>query len=112
MPETRRPNALELRKQLLLLESELNRAAVREDLVRIRESASHMNPLALLDRGQGGVSWWMKAAPVAGLIASTVALPSSGWLQRGLRIAQLAAAAYPLWKAFTAGRAPEAVKGK
>ncbi len=112
MPETRRPNALELRKQLLLLESELNRAAVGEDIARIRESVSHLNPLAMLDRGQGGVSWWMKVAPVAGLIAGTVALPSSGWIQRGLRFAQLAAAAYPLWKAFTARRSPEDGKGK
>lgn len=111
MPEAQRPNALQLRKQLLLLESELNRAAVGEDLARIRESVSHLNPLGMLDRGQGGVSWWMKAAPVMGLLAGSVALPSSGWIQRGLRIAQLVAAAYPLWKAFTAQRSPQEGKG-
>lgn len=107
MPETRRPDPLQLRKQLVLLESELNRIALREDLGRVRDSIGQISPLSLLGRGDGGISWLMKAAPVVGLIAGTAPLAGQGWIRRGLRVVQIAAAAYPIWKVFKALRSPE-----
>jgi hypothetical protein len=82
----------------------LNRAAIREDLSRIRSKTSWLGNLAGNGSSATGSSWLMKAAPLAGILATAAAGPAGGWLKRGLRLVQIAAAAYPIWKAFTAGR--------
>ncbi|MBL9176249.1 MAG: hypothetical protein JNL10_22085 [Verrucomicrobiales bacterium] len=104
MPPTPSSHSLQLRKQLLLLESELNRAALREDLDRIRSKTSWLGGLAGNPDAAPASSWLIKAAPLAGILATAAAGPAGGWLKRGLRLVQIAAAAYPIWKAFTAGR--------
>lgn len=104
MPPASSSHSLQLRKQLLLLESELNRAALREDLNQIRSKISWLGGLGDNANATPGSSWMMKAAPLAGILATAAAGPAGGWMKRGLRLVQIAAAAYPIWKAFTAGR--------
>ena len=94
-------NTLRLRKQLLLLESELNRAALRDDLNRIRQRTGWLRSLESLTHKDRGASWLSRAAPMAGVLAAALS-PGSRWMTWGLRVAQVAAAAYPLWKAFSA----------
>ncbi|MBX3733114.1 MAG: hypothetical protein KF791_11035 [Verrucomicrobiae bacterium] len=97
-------DTLRLRKQLLLLEGELNRAALRDDLRRLREVATWASPVSAWFRSgsaPGGGSWVARVAPVAGLLASAALRPGPVWVRRGLRLVQLAVAAYPLWKALT-----------
>lgn len=104
MPPASSSHSLQLRKQLLLLESELNRAALREDLNRIRSKTSWFGGIGDNPNAAPGSSWLMKAAPLAGILATAAAGPAGGWVKRGLRLVQIAAAAYPIWKAVTAGR--------
>lgn len=82
----------------------MNRAALREDLGRIRSKTSWLGGIGGNANATPGSSWLMKAAPLAGILATAAAGPAGGWVKRGLRLVQIAAAAYPIWKAFTAGR--------
>ncbi|MFO1461484.1 MAG: hypothetical protein U1G08_19035 [Verrucomicrobiota bacterium] len=75
---------------------------LREDVERIRAKTSWLRSLGGGADSTSGSSWLVKAAPLAGILATAAAGPAGGWLKRGLRLVQIAAAAYPVWKAFTA----------
>lgn len=101
MSPSRADETLRIRKQLLLLESDLNRAALREEFAQIHRRTEWMRNFTAPSHGDRGGHWLTRLTPVAGLLATTPFIPGPAWLKRGLRFVQLAAAAYPIWKAFT-----------
>jgi hypothetical protein len=95
--------ARQLRKQLLLVESELNRLALGESLDRVRHHTRWLHDAVNLAGGGGG-SWISSVAPVAGMLAAGSLTGGAGWLGRGFKLLKLAAVVYPLWKSFTGRR--------
>jgi len=79
--------ALQLRKQALVLESELNRLALRAEFGRLREAASWITRIE--ETRSRLSSWALTPALIAGL-AFMVGLrrsESTGFLSRALRLA-------------------------
>ena len=80
--------AIELRKQTLLLESDLNRLALHVECQRLREVGSWAGRVAYIRSAIG--PWALLLAPVAGLILALGFCRSSsraGFLTRALQVA-------------------------
>lgn len=95
-------NRLRLTKQTLLLESELNRLALAEDLARIQR---HI-PWPIRGAEGAGASPWLRLLPLAGSFAAGGFVGKRPWLRRLVMVLQIAAAVYPLWRKFSAAEAP------
>ena len=89
---------LNLRKQALLLESSLNRAALQADIQRLRSATTWV-------RGASSVSreltpWLTFLAPVAGFLMARRVRRSRSWFGRIITAAKWAGPLYGLWKRF------------
>ena len=97
MPETQRMTALELRKQALLLESDLNRLTLRAECERLLEAAGHVQELRRQIK-----PWTMVLAPLAGValaLGLRRARSGVGLLAKALVIAP---SLIGIWRAFFA----------
>lgn len=95
-------NRLRLTKQTLLLESELNRLTLAEDLARIRRNV----PWPVRGAEGVGSSAWLRLLPLAGSFAAGGFVGKRPWLRRLVMVLQVAAAAYPLLRKFSAAEEP------
>ena len=93
--------ALQSRKRDLLLESDLNRQALRLEITRLRlRGESLSNSFA---RSQGWMKW---LAPVVGLFVARKFARTPGVLSKGSMLVSLAGAAWKLWSSLKAARSP------
>ena len=101
-------NRLRLAKQTLLLESELNRLALAEDLVRLQRHVPWpMRGPAV----SGGSPAWLRLLPLAGSFAAGGFVGKRPWLRRLALALEVAAVVFPLVRKFTSKEeepAPEA----
>lgn len=92
-------NRLRLAKQTLLLESELNRLALAEDLVRLQR---HI-PWPLCGPPEsGGPGGWLRLLPLASSFAAGGFVGKRPWLRRLALVLEIAAMVFPLVRKFTA----------
>jgi hypothetical protein len=95
-------NRLRLTKQALLLESELNRLALTEELARLRRNV----PWPIRGADGAGSPNWLRLLPLAGSFAAGGFVGKRPWLRRLTLGLQIAAAVYPLWRKFSLSEAP------
>jgi len=76
-------NELAARKELLVMESELNRQALRHETARIQESLSRWKENTL-GAGRAAYPWLLAAAPVAGWFVTRKAGRLTGFVSKAL----------------------------
>jgi hypothetical protein len=88
---------LQSRKRDLLLESELNRQALRLEIARLRLRGEQLrNGIAT------GQVWWKLAAPIAGFFIARRVSKGSGLVAKGSLLVSLLGTAWKFWS----GRKP------
>lgn len=92
-------NRLRLAKQTLLLESELNRLALAEDLVRLQR---HVPWPMRGPADSPGSPAWLRLLPLAGSFAAGGFVGKRPWLRRLALALEVAAMVFPLVRKFTA----------
>jgi len=104
MFESNSLSALELRRRLLLAESELNRLTLRQGLTDLREHTRWINELRTGTPRTGApstaTSWLTMAAPAAGLLAARALLKRGTVFGRISGLIKMAAVAYPVIRAW------------
>jgi len=92
---------LALRKQALILESELNRLTLRAECQNVRAGIKGL--------GAGNPSgWWWLLAPVAGFFAIRMFRRPGSVLNRAVSLLQWLPQVWTLWKSFaSASRVPK-----
>jgi hypothetical protein len=90
------------RKRDLLLESDLNRQAIRLELARLRMQGERWR--SGLTRGY---SWWNWLAPVAGFLVARKLSKTSGAVAKGSLVASLVGAAWKIWNARRSTTSPD-----
>jgi hypothetical protein len=93
---------LNLQKQVLVLESTLNRAALQADVRRLRSATTWVREVTSVSRGFA--PWLTLLAPVAGFLVSRRSRRSASWFDRVVAAAKWAAPLYGLWKRWVPGR--------
>lgn len=87
-------NKLQLRKQALILESDLNRLALRAECQNLRSATGKF-------RFPGGkANWLLVAAPVAGFLATRWLRPRGAPANRWLSLAKWLPMAYSVWRGY------------
>ena len=111
MVEPNTLKALELRRRLLVAESELNRMALRQHWADLHDQTRWIGELREERRASGtsGVPWLTVAAPVAGLLAARALLKRGTVVGRVSGLFKLAAVAYPIVRAWQKHRRPGSV---
>ena len=89
---------LNLQKQALLLESDLNRAALQADIHRLRSATTWVRGATSVSRGL--TPWLTLLAPVAGFLVARRVRRSRSWFGRIVTAAKWAGPLYGLWKRF------------
>jgi hypothetical protein len=92
-------NRLRIAKQTLLLESELNRLALAEDLIRLQRHV----PWPMGGPAEsGGPSGWLRLLPLAGSFAAGGFVGKRPWMRKLALALQVAAVVFPLVRKFNA----------
>ncbi len=89
------------RKQVLLLEGELNRLALQADLNVLRTTAAWVNKATEVPRKLGPL---LLLAPLAGFLLARGSRTSESWFGRAVAAARWVGPLYTLWKRFAAAR--------
>jgi hypothetical protein len=100
---------LNLRKQALLLESNLNRHAFEAEFHNLRAATAWMSDVAQASREFSPLL--LMLAPVAGFLLARSSRRPDSWLSRIIAAAKWAGPLYTLWKRFSAGREKHAGTG-
>ena len=93
---------LALKKQALLLESDLNRLGLQAELLSLRSAAVWTNAVTRLPRTLTPLL--LILAPLAGFLLVRRARRSDSWLSRAANAAKWIGPLYSLWKGFRASR--------
>ena len=91
-----------LQKQALILESSLNRYALRAELQVLRSAAGWMSTATRAPRRVAGVLTLLAA--LAGFFAVKSARRPDSWLNRLAALAKWVGPLYTLWRSFSAPR--------
>ena len=91
---------LALRKQALVLESELNRLTLRVECHNVRTGVKGL--------GAGhSLGWWWLATPLAGFVASRLLRRPDSLLHRTVSLLKWLPAVWTFWKNFGGGSKPK-----
>lgn len=106
MPGRSPLSPLALRKQALILESDLNRLALRAELGELRAATAWVGEAA--QTGRKFAPWLLLLAPVAGFLLVRNLRRSESRLGRLAALLHWVQPLFSLWRGFTAGeRRPE-----
>jgi hypothetical protein len=98
---------LDLQKQALLLESDLNRVTLQAEVQSLRSATAWVNDVTSASRGLAPLL--VVLAPLSGFLLARGSRRSDSWLRRLMALAKWVAPLYRLWKSFSARRSgPEA----
>ena len=100
MVESNSLRALELRRRLLLAESELNRLTLRQGFADLRDHTRWVSELRPGAKSSSSTPWLTMAAPVAGLLAAGTLLKRGTFFGRISGLVKLATVAYPVLRAW------------
>jgi hypothetical protein len=87
---------LELRKQALVAQSDLNRLLLREDLRRLRSASSWMGEATRASRGLSPLL--LLTAPLAGFLVAKASHRAGSWFSKVAGTASWVLPLYRLWK--------------
>ena len=93
---------LNLRKQALLLESSLNRAALQAEMRSLRSATTWVREASSVSREFAPLLALL--APVAGFLVARGARRSASWFNRMMTAVKWIGPLYGLWKSYFAGR--------
>ncbi len=94
--------SLETQKQVLLLESGLNRLTLQAEFRSLRSATAWVSDVASASRELA--PFLMVLAPIAGFLFARGTRRRGSWLSRLMEYAKWAAPAYRLWKSVSARR--------
>jgi cytochrome b561 len=101
--------SLDQQKQVLLLESGLNRLTFQAEARSLRSASAWMRDVTGASRGLAPLL--MLIAPLAGFLVARRSRRPNSWFSRLMAVAKWAAPLYRLWKSISARRGtPEAGK--
>lgn len=96
-------NRLDLRKQALVLESDLNRFALQAEFRNLHSATTWVGELTQKSRGFAPLL--LVLAPLAGFLLSRGSRQAHSWLSRVSAAAKWAIPLYRLWKSYSASQA-------
>ncbi|MBN9689896.1 MAG: hypothetical protein J0M24_06630 [Verrucomicrobia bacterium] len=99
MVESNSLRALELRRRLLVAESELNRLTLRQGFADLRDQTRWVTELRPSTK-TSSTPWLTLAAPVAGMLAAGALLKRGTFFGRISGLVKLATVAYPVVRAW------------
>jgi hypothetical protein len=99
--------SLDQQKQVLLLESGLNRVTLQAEVQSLRSATAWVSDVTSASRELAPLL--IVLAPLAGFLLTRRSRRSSSWLSRVMALAKCVVPVYRLWKSFSARRSePEA----
>ncbi len=91
---------LDLQKQALLLESDLNRVALQAEIRNLRSATAWMGETARVSKKLTPLLVFL--APLAGFLLATSSFRAGSWLGRVMNLGKWVSRLYPLWMTLTA----------